>query len=109
MWPSQSWTTTRLVYWRATPTVSSVLWESTTTISSAQDTEARAAPRSAASFLATTVTESFGTRGVYLRSGRASGSGRAGKELTRRSNRGGRRDRKENVLLRALCGVRGFF
>jgi hypothetical protein len=65
MWPSQSWTTTRSVYWRAIATVSSVLWESTTTISSAQATDARAAPRSAASFLATTVTESFGTRGVY--------------------------------------------
>ena len=63
--PSQSWTTTRSVYRRAIATVSSVLCESTTTISSAQATDASAAPRSAASFLATTVTESFGTRGVY--------------------------------------------
>jgi hypothetical protein len=42
-------------------TVSSVLCESTTTISSAHDTDASAAPMSAASFLVMTVTESFGT------------------------------------------------
>src|SRR5471032_1982016 len=77
MWPSQSWTTTRSVYWRAMADVSSVLWESTTTISSAQATDVRAEPRSAASFLATTVTESFGTGGVYLRSGGSRGSGRS--------------------------------
>jgi len=52
--------------------------ESTTTISSAQATEASAAPRSAASFLATTVTESFGTGGVYLTAGRAGRAGQAG-------------------------------
>src|SRR4051794_37069800 len=46
-------------------TVSSVLRESTTTISSAQATDASASAMSAASFLVMTVTESFGTAGVY--------------------------------------------
>ncbi len=44
--------------------VSSVLSESTTITSSAQATDARAAPMSAASFFVMMVTDSFGTPGV---------------------------------------------
>src|SRR5438094_586832 len=45
--------------------VSSVLSESTTMISSAQATDCRASPMSAASSLAMIVTDSFGTRVYY--------------------------------------------
>jgi len=66
-------------------TVSSLLSESTTTSSSAQATDVSAAAMSAASFLVMTVTDSFGTGGVYLRAGggwkgrgqRAEGRGRS--------------------------------
>jgi hypothetical protein len=44
--------------------VSSVLPESTTITSSAQDTDASAAPMSAASFLVMMVTDTFGTVGA---------------------------------------------
>jgi hypothetical protein len=56
---------TRSVYCRAMATVSSLLAESTTRISSAQATDRNASAMSAASFRVMTVTESFGTRGVY--------------------------------------------
>src|SRR4051812_30826041 len=85
MKPGHARTSTRWVNRRAMATVSSVLCESTTTISSAQATDAKASPISAASFLVMTVTETGGTRAeVYSGSLRGTGLGAWGSGLALR-------------------------